>query len=591
MSINLTRPELHELSPRITVIGVGGAGGNAVNNMIGASLQGVGFVAANTDAQALANSKADHKIQLGVEITEGLGAGSRPEIGRAAAEETIDALEEALAGCHMAFITAGMGGGTGTGAAPVIARLARERNILTVGVVTKPFQFEGARRTAVADDGIAELKEHVDTLIIIPNQNLFRIANEKTTFADAFGMADEVLHSGVRGITDLMVMPGLINLDFADIRTVMADMGKAMMGTGEAEGENRAVEAAEAAISNPLLDDVSMKGAKGVIVNITGGPDLTLFEVDEAANHIRAEVDGDANIIVGSAFNDELAGRMRVSVVATGVGAPLGQMEPATIARPIAHQMVERPGLSVVTERVPAAPLLREKSAGYGARTSLAVDYEAEVDVAEAVAETDEEESFVAPVSEIEPEVTAELEPGSVQESVPESVQDVMPDEDGHHIPDPLMDDVDAFVAQEPALPDQTIEPMGVADPFAEAALANGTTRVDVDVELEADTPDRSVSTPRERILGKSEADVEDVVGARPLSLFERMTNGFRHDEAPAEMGRAPAVTTIHPEDIDPPQMTKADTDLGSVSAEDRPAPAAADDRLEIPSFLRRQAN
>ena len=319
MTIKLRVPDVTELSPRITVFGVGGAGGNAVANMIRSELQGVEFVVANTDAQALAGAPAERRIQLGVSVTQGLGAGSRPEIGAAAAEESLDEILEHLSGTHMAFITAGMGGGTGTGAAPIIARAAREQGILTVGVVTKPFHFEGARRMRVAEQGIAELQNFVDTLIIIPNQNLFRIANEKTTFAQAFAMADEVLHSGVRGITDLMVMPGLINLDFADIRTVMNEMGKAMMGTGEAEGDNRAVEAAEAAISNPLLDEVSMKGARGVLIHITGGMDLTLFEVDEAANRIRSEVDPDANIIVGSTFAENLQGRMRVSVVATGI--------------------------------------------------------------------------------------------------------------------------------------------------------------------------------------------------------------------------------------------------------------------------------
>ncbi len=319
--LELQRPELTELKPRITVIGVGGAGGNAVTNMINAQLQGVDFVVANTDAQALALSKAETRIQLGLKITQGLGAGSRPAIGRAAAEETLDQIEAALEGSHMCFITAGMGGGTGTGAAPVVARAARERGILTVGVVTKPFSFEGSKRMRSAEDGIAELQKHVDTLIIIPNQNLFLIANANTTFKDAFAMADQVLHQGVRGITDLMIMPGLINLDFADVRTVMSEMGKAMMGTGEASGERRAIEAAEKAIANPLLDEVSMRGAKGVLINITGGDDLRLMEVDEAANHIRNMVDGDAEIIVGSAFNKDLDGIMRVSVVATGIDA------------------------------------------------------------------------------------------------------------------------------------------------------------------------------------------------------------------------------------------------------------------------------
>ena len=321
MPLNLSVPELTELKPRITVIGVGGAGGNAVNNMIESKLEGVEFVVANTDAQAVGLSKADKRIQLGVKTTQGLGAGSMPDIGRAAAEESLDEILEHVGNCHMLFVTAGMGGGTGTGAAPVIAKAAKERDILTVGVVTKPFPFEGARRMRIAGTGIEELQKHVDTLLIIPNQNLFSIANERTTFHEAFAMADQVLHSGVRGITDLMVMPGLINLDFADVRTVMSEMGKAMMGTGEAEGDKRAIQAAEAAISNPLLDEVSMKGARGVLINITGSMDMTLFEVDEAANRIRAEVDPDANIIVGSTFNQELEGRVRVSVVATGIDA------------------------------------------------------------------------------------------------------------------------------------------------------------------------------------------------------------------------------------------------------------------------------
>lgn len=329
MGLGLVRPELTELKPRITVIGVGGAGGNAVDNMIQSGLQGVDFVVANTDAQALALNPAENRIQLGLKITQGLGAGSRPEIGKAAAEETMEQVESALEGAHMCFITAGMGGGTGTGAAPVIARVARERGILTVGVVTKPFSFEGQRRMRAADEGIAELQKHVDTLIIIPNQNLFLIANANTTFKEAFAMADQVLHQGVRGITDLMVMPGLINLDFADIRTVMSEMGKAMMGTGEAEGDNRAIEAAEKAIANPLLDEVSMRGARGVIINITGGDDLRLMELDEAANHIREMVDPEANIIVGSAFNPDLDGRMRVSVVATGIDARAAEEAPA----------------------------------------------------------------------------------------------------------------------------------------------------------------------------------------------------------------------------------------------------------------------
>lgn len=322
MAINLHLPPKNEaLKPTITVFGVGGAGGNAVNNMINAKLEGVNFVVANTDAQALERSACDRRLQLGVNATRGLGAGASPQVGADAAEEVADEIADYIAGSNMVFITAGMGGGTGTGAAPVIARLAREQNVLTVGVVTKPFQFEGKHRMRIAEYGLEELQKYVDTLIIVPNQNLFRIANEHTTFADAFKMADEVLHSGVRGVTDLMVMPGLINLDFADVRAVMSEMGKAMMGTGEASGAKRAIEAAEAAISNPLLDDVSMKGAKGVLINITGGLDMTLFEVDEAANRISSEVDVDANIIFGSTFDEAMEGRMRVSVVATGIDA------------------------------------------------------------------------------------------------------------------------------------------------------------------------------------------------------------------------------------------------------------------------------
>ncbi len=336
MTINLKAPELRELKPRIMVCGVGGAGGNAVNNMIVSGLVGVDFVVANTDAQALTSSKAERVIQMGLQVTEGLGAGAHPDVGRAAAEEALDEIRDHLAGIHMIFVTAGMGGGTGTGAAPVIARCAREMGILTVGVVTKPFQFEGQKRMRTADGGIAELHKAVDTLITIPNQNLFRIANEKTTFADAFSMADQVLYSGVACITDLMVKEGLINLDFADVRAIMREMGKAMMGTGEASGEKRAILAAEAAIANPLLDEVSMKGAKGLLISITGGNDLTLYEVDEAASRIRQEVDEDANIILGATFDESLDGIVRVSVVATGIDKAIDQREIAAAEARIA---------------------------------------------------------------------------------------------------------------------------------------------------------------------------------------------------------------------------------------------------------------
>jgi cell division protein FtsZ len=349
MTIKLTVPNLSELKPRITVFGVGGAGGNAVNNMIESRLDGVEFVVANTDAQALLQNAATRRVQMGTALTQGLGAGSQPQIGAAAAEEALQEIVDHLAGSHMAFITAGMGGGTGTGAAPVIARAAKEQGILTVGVVTKPFHFEGARRMATAEQGIEELARYVDTLIVIPNQNLFRVANEKTTFAAAFAMADQVLYSGVASITELMTKEGLINLDFADVRAIMSEMGKAMMGTGEASGEKRAIEAAEAAISNPLLDEVSMRGARGLLISICGGPDLTLYEVDEAATRIREEVDPNANIILGATFDDALEGTMRVSVVATG-------LKPEVMAEALEHQEEMAPAQSQMqAERKPLA--------------------------------------------------------------------------------------------------------------------------------------------------------------------------------------------------------------------------------------------
>ena len=354
MAVNITPPDISELKPRITVFGVGGAGGNAVNNMITAGLQGVDFVVANTDAQALTMSKSQRIIQMGTQVTQGLGAGSQPDVGAAAAEEVIDEIRDHLSGANMVFVTAGMGGGTGTGAAPVIAKTAREMGILTVGVVTKPFHFEGARRMRTAESGIAELHKVVDTLLIIPNQNLFRVANEKTTFADAFAMADQVLYSGVACITDLMVKEGLINLDFADVRAVMREMGKAMMGTGESTGEKRALTAAEAAIANPLLDESSMKGARGLLISITGGKDLTLFEVDEAATRIREEVDPEANIILGATFEEELEGIIRVSVVATGIDNAAREADPSVELR--TAEMTQRLRSIAQAQSAPAVP-------------------------------------------------------------------------------------------------------------------------------------------------------------------------------------------------------------------------------------------
>ncbi|MDG1117604.1 MAG: cell division protein FtsZ [Flavimaricola sp.] len=355
MALNLSLPGQEDLKPRITVFGVGGAGGNAVNNMIEKELDGVEFVVANTDAQALQQSNAPAKIQMGVKVTEGLGAGARASVGAAAAEESIEQIVDHLAGAHMCFITAGMGGGTGTGAAPIIAQAARELGVLTVGVVTKPFQFEGAKRMKQADLGIEALQKVVDTLIIIPNQNLFRLANENTTFTEAFALADDVLYQGVKGVTDLMVRPGLINLDFADVRAVMDEMGKAMMGTGEAEGENRAVQAAEKAIANPLLDEISLEGARGVLINITGGYDLTLFELDEAANKIREKVDSEANIIVGSTLDTSMEGRMRVSVVATGIDAAVSHADMPLPRRSMSQPLRERVSQEEAAVAEPAA--------------------------------------------------------------------------------------------------------------------------------------------------------------------------------------------------------------------------------------------
>ncbi|MDH2131429.1 cell division protein FtsZ [Sphingobium yanoikuyae] len=410
MSIEISPPHVDELKPRIAVIGVGGAGGNAIANMIAASVEGVDFIVANTDAQALNASPAERRIQLGPQITEGLGAGSRPEIGRAAAEETIITVEQALEGAHMCFITAGMGGGTGTGAAPVIAKAAREKGILTVGVVTKPFTFEGNRRMKSAESGIDELQKHVDTLIVIPNQNLFLIANPNTTFKEAFQMADEVLQQGVRSITDLMIMPGLINLDFADVRSVMGEMGKAMMGTGEAEGDGRALQAAEKAIANPLLDGVSMRGAKGVIVSIVGGDDMRLMEVDEAANHIRELVDPDANIIWGSAFNDNLNGKIRVSVVATGIDNEVGSQaapltQPFSFASRPAVAVPQTPRPAPVAAPAPAAPV-----AAAPAPVAAPEPEALELDVPEAPAPA----PIAAPAAEKAPPAFAPARPAAV---------------------------------------------------------------------------------------------------------------------------------------------------------------------------------
>jgi cell division protein FtsZ len=500
MSLNLSIPsDEHELKPRITVVGVGGAGGNAVSNMIRSSLIGCEFIVCNTDAQAIKQSLAERRIQLGVNVTRGLGAGSRPEIGRSAAEEALDEIMVALEGSNMVFITAGMGGGTGTGGGPVIARAAREAGILTVGVVTKPFHFEGTHRMRIAETGIQELQKFVDTLIIIPNQNLFRVANERTTFADAFKMADDVLAAGVRGVTDLMVMPGLINLDFADIRAVMSEMGKAMMGTGEAEGDRRATDAAEAAISNPLLEDVSMKGARGVLINITGGLDMTLFEVDEAANRIREEVDPDANIIFGSTFDEKLAGRMRISVVATGIEAEIGSREP-------------RPNISLVSDR--SRPSAAAAAAPATASATAA---------APAMAEAAPEPAFA-----LEPDEAPQVK--IIEQAALEN---------------------GAFVAPEPV----RIRPVPTPAPAA-AALP--------------ERPAPSTEAPARAAPKKS----------RMPSLFERVTGAggrfLQRDEPPGPRVAQAGAPQARPSSFPPAERASEGRD---------------EDLLDIPAFLRRQAN
>lgn len=430
MAISLSAPRTTELKPRIVVFGVGGAGGNAVNNMIEAGLEGVEFVVANTDAQQLQFAKTDRRIQLGVQITQGLGAGAHPEVGMSAAEESFPEIGEHLDGAHMVFITAGMGGGTGTGAAPIIAKCARERGILTVGVVTKPFHFEGRHRMRLADSGIQELQRYVDTLIVIPNQNLFRVANERTTFAEAFGMADQVLHSGVRSITDLMVLPGLINLDFADVRTVMTEMGKAMMGTGEGAGEDRALMAAQNAIANPLLDEVSLKGAKAVLVNVTGGMDMTLLEVDEAANAISDQVDPEANIIFGAAFDPSLEGVIRVSVVATGMdGASIAQIEPKPVSRNTTTQPLIADTTRPAPQPEPPRPTTRyeaarpaERPSAFATQQDAAPASEPEIVMSAPQPEPEAELYYDAPVAE-EPRI-AQPAPRQVTRIVDPMVDD-----------------------------------------------------------------------------------------------------------------------------------------------------------------------
>lgn len=507
MSINIGPPAVEELRPRITVIGVGGAGGNAIANMIHAEIEGVDFIVANTDAQALNNAVAEHRIQLGPDITQGLGAGSRPEVGRAAAEETIAEIERALDGVHMCFIAAGMGGGTGTGAAPVIAKTARDKGVLTVGVVTKPFLFEGTRRMRSAEAGIEELQKHVDTLIVIPNQNLFLVAKAETTFKEAFQLADEVLQQGVRSITDLMVMPGLINLDFADVRSVMGEMGKAMMGTGEADGPNRAMEAAERAISNPLLDGVSMQGAKGVIISIIGGEDMKLLEVDEAANHIRDLVDPNANIIWGSAFNPDLQGKIRVSVVATGIEQTEQQ-----------QAEINRGGFGMAGTRGGIA------RPGFGRS--------GEPEVAPAAAPAPVPEPFVASV----PEPEAEPEPGPAAAPAEEASLDLGAFAEPAEA-EPLELQLDAVAEPEPA-----------ASPVPQQPTGGG---ADDELMLDAgrfadDEPTAAMGGRRRPLVSEPEERTPRLSGGGS-TLFERMANlsrgGGRSKDEPEGEDDGPAIS------------------------------------------------
>ncbi|NDR56563.1 cell division protein FtsZ [Aliiruegeria sabulilitoris] len=539
MALNLGIPqEQDELKPRITVFGVGGAGGNAVNNMIEKHLEGVEFVTANTDAQALQQSNAEARIQMGVKVTEGLGAGARPQVGAAAAEETIEEIVDHLAGAHMCFITAGMGGGTGTGAAPIIAQAARELGVLTVGVVTKPFQFEGAKRMRQAEEGVEALQKVVDTLIIIPNQNLFRLANEKTTFTEAFSMADDVLYQGVKGVTDLMVRPGLINLDFADVRSVMDEMGKAMMGTGESDGEDRAIQAAEKAIANPLLDEISLRGAKGVLINITGGYDLTLFELDEAANRIREEVDPEANIIVGSTLDTDMEGKMRVSVVATGIDASDVQQD---IPRPDRKlRAVASPSISVSEKPAPTEAELPEP----------------------AVAE-------VAVAAE-EPSLFTGFQPRG-HEQVVEEVSDDLPPPAYHQ---PASDPLPLVDAIEPAA-DEYVAPK---------KRPAGTPSPEAIQRLQAAVSKAAPSAPKPETAAAPARRAEAEPAAKKPSfgignLIHRMSGTGETPERPAQPSRQ-----------QPPQL-RQQTTRPSQAYEDDSEMDPEQERIEIPAFLRRQAN
>lgn len=575
-------PDSKKLSPKIAVIGVGGAGGNAVNNMITSNLNGVEFVVCNTDSQALIGSLAEHKVQLGAIVTEGLGAGAKPEIGRAAAEESLDDVMQYLEDANMAFITAGMGGGTGTGAAAVIAKACRERGILTVGVVTKPFHFEGTRRMKMAEEGLSELQNYVDTLIVIPNQNLFRVVNDKTTFADGFKMADSVLQSAVRGVTDLIVMPGLINLDFADIRSVMQEMGKAVMGAGEATGDNRAIEAAEKAISNPLLDDVSMKGAKGVIVNITGGYDMTLFEVDEACNRIRDEVDPDANIIFGSTFDEALEGTIRVSVVATGIDAASARATTPIGARGLVGAVSTQPvgtRASRFEQSRPVASRVQERAQEQRAAEAIA-------NVAPARASFPKNVSY-APVAQqpvsIPQQPYQEMEVAPQQASYQAAAQQAEP----NYVRGTRMGD--AYIPP---------QPMEVGGNNGYASQMSQQAPVQAQPTYYAEEPQQYAAP---------QASAPAQARRKSPSLFERITSGYRRVEASIEsfsnegddfgavqqqqgQQQRPQQRVVPTVSAPVAQNTVAPAQ-GRLNIDTPSAAKTEEDELDIPAFLRRQTS
>ncbi len=612
INLSMAEPE-NMLRPRITVVGVGGAGGNAINNMIRSSLEGCDFVAANTDAQALAQSLAGRKIQLGVGLSRGLGAGSKPNIGCAAAEESLPDILSILEGSDMLFVTAGMGGGTGTGAAPVVARAARESGILTVGVVTKPFHFEGNQRMRQAEAGIAELQKYVDTLIVIPNQNLFRIANERTTFAEAFRMADEVLHSGVRGITDLMVMPGFMNLDFADVKTVMGEMGKAMMGTGEADGDNRAIRAAEAAISNPLLDDISMKGARGVLINITGGLDMTLFEVDQAANRIREEVDQDAQIKVGSTLGEGLDGRIRVSVIATGIDIeldervasrsstsaqqtrPTSYTPPAASIKAAVRAPVEAPQQTSATKM--SSTMTTTKTSAVSGDTSATVS----------ARPSNLSTSYFTMPASVAPkmpgrptnymtaaaEAVVEAVPAPSENELPvvESVRDAEPEVTVVETQDPV-----AVRAEYAPREESRVEPQTVARAAAQRSpLSSVPVREIPPVQqaqrqrtAAAGTRAESATSPDMRVTQLTTATAQPAasglsVNQRAQSLFQRITGfGMVRPSAAKEME----------DELDLDESAEEKVELAATGTSDRsPLSSGDSDLLDIPAFLRRQTN